>query len=214
MALAPGAPQNKPQNARLDGEDVDHPPSSGYPAANLGQVLGKLAVRSLSDPRGPDVVHTIAVPGDWLERGETIELELPRNLTCANCEGGGCDACDRAGAVTLRSRVEPIELVQVSLPERCRELDVGDGKTIVLRIPEHGGFSVNEGVPRGLLMLRVTTASEPDAGVTLHRASAPLEAEPARRELRAPKELVRLSFIIGVCLLFLFLLLLRLSGWL
>ena len=180
----------------------------------MGEVVGKLAVRSEDEPRGPDVVHSIAVPPEWLTNGETIEVELPRNLTCAKCEGGGCDACERAGAVSLRGKQEPGELLQVSLPARSADSETRTERVIVLRIPEHGGFSETAQLPRGFLLLRVTAGRKPDAGVSLCAHQVTHEPSTSERELRAPKELVRLSMLVGVILLVLFLLLLRLSGWL
>ncbi|HEY3497577.1 MAG TPA: hypothetical protein VGK73_22925 [Polyangiaceae bacterium] len=94
--------------------------------------------------------YRIRVPRDWLERGATIEFELPRHLTCAACDGGGCDPCHRSGAVTLRGRNEPSDLVQVSLPQGMRD------EAFLIRIPERGGLPpANAILPRGLLFLRV-----------------------------------------------------------
>ncbi len=58
------------------------------------------------------------MPAEWLLDGRCIEVELPRNLACANCGGGGCSRCNNSGAVTLRGRNELPEMVQVSLPEQ------------------------------------------------------------------------------------------------
>jgi hypothetical protein len=41
----------------------------------------------------------LEVPEAWLEQGAEIELRAPERLTCARCEGGGCDACGRSGAL-------------------------------------------------------------------------------------------------------------------
>src|SRR5688572_13362029 len=89
----------------------------GY-GLGLAEVLGRVTSRSLQIPRGPDVIHRIRIRREWLEAGALIEVEVPRNLRCAGCEGGGCDKCDRAGAVTLRGRAEPPEIIQVTLPRR------------------------------------------------------------------------------------------------
>ena len=64
------------------------------------KVLGR--VTAPDRPRGPDVVMTLSIPLDWMLAGATLEFELPRNLACAACGGGGCDACGRSGAVTIR----------------------------------------------------------------------------------------------------------------
>jgi hypothetical protein len=113
----------------------------------------------------------VRVPGEWLRAGATVEVELPRNLACAACEGGGCDRCDRSGAVTLRGRGEPAELVELTLPE-TGGLDGSDA--VILRIPDHGGLPKDgTGLPRGNLLLRVRGAPLADAGVARIRRSHP-----------------------------------------
>lgn len=159
-------------------------------------------------------MHSIEVPGDWLARGETIELTMPRNLTCANCEGGGCDACERAGALSLRGRKDPAYTVQVSLPEKDLSDQQARGQSLLLRIPEQGGFSSSEGVPRGLLMLKVTVADAPGPSVTLCQTQASLEPESTTHTLRAPRAVVVRSLVLGLLLFLIFLWMLHLSGWL
>ncbi|HWZ88732.1 MAG TPA: hypothetical protein VNW92_07775 [Polyangiaceae bacterium] len=139
-------------------------------------------------PRGPDVVHRIRVPRAWLEAGEVVEFELPRNLSCAACNGGGCDVCERAGAVALRGRNELPELLSVTLPTR-KTAAPGDARGVVIRIPEQGGLPA-EGLalPRGLLLLRVELAEAPDPGVSLVRPpSVPAVLERVALSLRVPK---------------------------
>ena len=128
----------------------------------MAELLGRVVQSELDSPRGPDASHRIRVPKDWIEQGSVIEFELPRHLTCRACEGGGCDICERSGAVTLRGRGEPPDLVEVTLPARPR------GESFVIRIPERGGLASPEsGLPRGQLFLRIEPAdgSEPSASV-------------------------------------------------
>lgn len=147
-------------------------------------------------PRGPDVVHRIRVPRAWLEAGEVVELELPRNLSCAACNGGGCDVCERAGAVALRGRNELPELLSVTLPTRKAEND-NELRGVVIRIPEQGGLpAVGLPLPRGILLLRVEPAEAADPGVSLVRppsVPAVLErvAERVALSLRVPKPMQR-----------------------
>lgn len=119
-------------------------------------------------------MHRIRVPEPWIRRGETIEIDLPRNLACAACQGGGCDVCDRAGATSLRGRQDPPESIEVTLPGQA---DVDPGSRVVLRIPGRGGLPTRPDVQeRGLLLLRIEVAEEPDASVRLvnpPRASVP-----------------------------------------
>jgi hypothetical protein len=166
----------------------------------MGEVLGRVVNADLDAPRGPDAAHRIRVPKRWLETGALVEIELPRNLTCASCEGGGCDACDRSGALTVRARGEPIGLLLVTLP--CA---TGSG-SVVIRIPEYGGLP-REGteLPRGHLLLRVEPGTKPDPSVTL----APDRVVEARRSTpvvpraavdRRPVWLVAGALAIGVAL--------------
>ncbi len=120
-------------------------------------------------------MHRIRVPSAWLEEGALIEFELPRNLKCAACEGGGCDRCERSGAISVRDKKELGEVVQVTLPRRNQPdfESTASGRTIVIRIPERGGVATKAELPRGNLLLRVILADSPDPGV------ARLEREPA-----------------------------------
>jgi hypothetical protein len=132
------------------------------------EVLAKVTSRTLNVPRGPDVTHRIRVPGAWLESGEVVEFEVPRNLTCAACSGGGCDVCQRSGAITLRGRQELPEFLTVTLPIRASGTG-GEARSITIRIPEQGGLPPDNGevLPRGLLLLRVEPAEVADPGVSL-----------------------------------------------
>ena len=136
-------------------------------------------------PRGPDVLHRIRVPRAWLESGDMVEFELPRNLTCAACEGGGCDACGRAGAITLRGRQELAEILSVTLPLRKPDREV---RSIVIRIPEQGGLPPEsaEALPRGLLLLRVEPAEVGDPGVTRITPTARPLSQRVIQSLRIP----------------------------
>jgi hypothetical protein len=141
----------------------------------LPEVLARVTSRALEGPRGPDVLHRVKVRREWLLVGEVIELELPRNVTCAGCGGGGCDACGRSGAITLRSRHEPAEVVEVTLPRRSAD-EVPDSRGITLRIPEQGGLP-DEGseLPRGVLLLTVVPSDAADASVR------PLRGVPSKK---------------------------------
>jgi hypothetical protein len=83
----------------------------------VAEILGKVT-RAIEPVRGADVVLKISVLEEWLLEGRCIEVELPRNLVCAQCGGGGCSKCNNSGAVSLRGRNELPEMVQVSLPEQ------------------------------------------------------------------------------------------------
>jgi hypothetical protein len=166
----------------------------------MGEVLGRVVSADLESPRGPDAAHRIRVPRRWLETGALVEIELPRNLTCASCEGGGCDACDRSGALTVRSRGEPIGILVVTLPTGA------PSGAVVIRIPEYGGLP-QEGsdLPRGHLLLRVEPGTKADPSVTLApdrvmEAKVPTPIAPAPGVERRPVWLVAGALAIGIVL--------------
>jgi len=103
------------------------------------------------------------VPVQWLREGCLLDVALPRNLVCAQCHGGGCDACGRSGAVSIRERRATEEPLRVSIPAQAE----ADGEThFILRIPERGGHAPEEsGHPRGLLLLTVAAGSAPSPQV-------------------------------------------------
>lgn len=162
-------------------------------------VLGKVT-GDLDAPRGPDVAFQITVPEGWL--GREVALVLPRNVHCAACGGGGCDRCERSGAITLRARDEEPAQVRVSLPS-AEVASAG----VCLRIPELGGSSPEEGCGRGHLLLTVRVGEEVSRDVTLVHVPGTL-SDDARRQL------MKRSLTMAVGLIALFLGMLKLSGWL
>jgi hypothetical protein len=167
------------------------------------------------------VLHRVKVRREWLALGEVIELELPRNLSCAACGGGGCDTCGRSGAITLRRREEPAEVVEVTLPSRAAD-EQPDSRGITLRIPEQGGLpDPGSDLPRGVLLLTVVPSQEPDPsikllhGVPSKRPPASIvdsDEMPKRLSEAAPKRRIALLIVIVVVVLWVLLLIwLRLS---
>lgn len=145
----------------------------------MSQVIARVVTGVHDTLRGPDVIHRVAIRREWLLEGETVDLVLPRNLSCAKCEGGGCDLCGRSGAISLRSRGEPPVSVQVTLPRRTSQ-ELREQTTFVLRVPDQGGAAPEAHVPRGLLLLRITPSSNTDAGIALAaRALEPSSVEMA-----------------------------------
>lgn len=191
----------------------------------LGKVTGAIDV-----PRGADVMHRLHIAAEWLDEGALIEFELPRNLKCAACEGGGCDKCERSGAISLRGRKDLAEIVQVTLPKRAESNleSTASGRAIVIRIPERGGFAEDPALPRGILLLSVVPSGSPDPGVarierpvmppvlTEEEAMPPPSEEPAARPpapaAPAPKSRVVPIVVVLVILWVLLLIWLRLTG--
>lgn len=121
------------------------------------------------------MLHRVAIERDWLLHGKLVELALPRNLTCAACEGGGCDRCGRSGAIALRARGEPAESLQLTLPKRT-SAELEEQPSFVVRVPGQGGKEGTQEVEaRGLLLLKITSSAKSDPGVRLVRRSTPVE---------------------------------------
>jgi hypothetical protein len=124
------------------------------------KVLGRV-VTSGDRPRGPDVQMSVGVPAAFMHEGATLLIELPRNLACASCKGGGCDRCERAGAVSLRGRSDPVETVELTLPKGA------EARALVVRLPDRGGLPAQgSDLPRGNLLLTIRPAEAADACVT------------------------------------------------
>ena len=107
--------------------------------------------QDLDEPRGPDVACSIEVPQSWFLQGATLQIQLPRLLSCARCDGGGCDACARSGAYRLP---DERPLLAVTLPRVTDDV-------LALRVQN----PVAGEVP-SLLVIRVAAGLEPSTGVT------------------------------------------------
>jgi hypothetical protein len=147
------------------------------------------------------VVHGVRVARSWLEAGDTIELTLPRNLHCAECDGGGCDRCGRAGAVSLWGREEPAAVLEVTLPRRTAAELRGE-PVLVLRIPDAGGWPApDSGHPRGHLLLRLTASADPDPSVVKRARDPSLRARPLSLTPESARRLLLRGGVVAVVLL-------------
>ncbi|WP_437501560.1 hypothetical protein [Sorangium sp. So ce1099] len=81
--------------------------------AELGQLIDREDLDASDGARGR---LSITVPAAWARGGADIEIAVPARVTCARCDGGGCDSCARSGAHrapaevaarTLRLRLPP-----------------------------------------------------------------------------------------------------------
>ncbi|EYF08138.1 hypothetical protein [Chondromyces apiculatus] len=89
----------------------------------LGQILDTGALDTAEGARGR---LRVTVPAGWEGEAADLEITAPARVTCARCEGGGCDACGRSGA--LRTPDDPAERVlRVRLPAHL-------GGGVVLRL--------------------------------------------------------------------------------
>jgi hypothetical protein len=147
------------------------------------------------------VVHGVRVARSWLEAGDTIELTLPRNLHCAECDGGGCDRCGRAGAVSLWGREEPAAVLEVTLPRRTAAELRGE-PVLVLRIPDAGGWPApDSGHPRGHLLLRLTASADPDPSVVKRARDPSLRARPLSLTPESARRLLLRGGVVAIVLL-------------
>lgn len=127
----------------------------------MAHILGKV-VADKDDQSGPDVLLDIVVERDWLREAKTIEIELPRHLTCAACQGEGCGICGHSGAITVRERSEIAEIVRVTLPHRDpMSPDMPDStRALTLKVPGYGGLPSPDSkvAARGRLLIRINTS--------------------------------------------------------
>jgi hypothetical protein len=115
--------------------------------ATLARVIDKDAIEGAS---GPSASTSVRVPRAWLARGDVIELVVPARLACARCEGGGCDRCNRSGALRIEGD-EAARRIRVGLPKRS----------------EDGAFSIRllqplgDGVKLDVLVLEIVASDAP-----------------------------------------------------
>jgi len=70
---------------------------------------------------GPRGRLTVDVLEPWLDGGSALEIVVPTRLACARCEGGGCDACAKSGAIRI-SGAEDLRRVRITLSQSARGL--------------------------------------------------------------------------------------------
>lgn len=133
----------------------------------LGRVLDHAA---LTAPRGPDGSWQVTVPASWMAGGRRVKITPPRTLECAACAGGGCDGCDRSGAVSLRAREEPPESFELALPRA----------PAIVRLPDRGGWD-RARLARGHLLLGVRPGARASSGVELAASDDLVVSRPPSR---------------------------------
>jgi hypothetical protein len=102
----------------------------------------------------PSALVRIDVPARWLEEGGTLVVDVPKRITCAACDGGGCSRCENAGAFRLSDQ-------DVAAPIRVR-LAASAAASKRVRIPSP--FGDQSASPIGLLFLELRPAETPSAG--------------------------------------------------
>jgi len=125
----------------------------------LSRVLDPAALDACDKPRGR---HVIEVPPGWA--GAVIEVVIPARVTCARCDGGGCDGCGRRGGHRVPG--DPTaRLVRVRLPS-----EMEDG--VMLRILRPFG---EDGAGIAQLHLEARAGAAASTGVTWCEAAVPEE---------------------------------------
>jgi hypothetical protein len=131
----------------------------GMNKREIGRVLDPEALALSS---APCAKLSVTVPEAWAAEGSEIVVTAPAQLVCARCDGGGCDACDRSGA--LRAPPEPERRVV-----RLRVPAASGG--VAIRLSEPFGPEC----PIGQLIVAIRPGLAPSAGVV---RSAPLATSP------------------------------------
>jgi len=94
----------------------DEPETEGEPPATLGSVLDG---SRLDDASARMASLKIDVKPRWLAAGGALFIDLPRRLTCATCDGGGCSRCKNSGGYRLTDSEERSPLrIEIAGTER------------------------------------------------------------------------------------------------
>ncbi len=180
----------------------------------VSEVLARVTTRTLMRHAVPMWCTAFRVPRAWLESGEVVEFELPRNLSCAACDGGGCDSCERSGRGHLARAGKSRPRFCRSRCPRANPSRTGEARGVVIRIPEQGGLPPEQAqaLPRGLLLLRVELADVADAGVSRvvqpeppeshERLSLRMIPKPSRQQLRLLAVAVAIVLLAGIAILY------------
>ena len=140
------------------------------PEHALGRILDPRALDGATGARGR---VRIAVPAEWLVGGCLLSLVVPRRLSCARCDGGGCDGCARSGVVRAPEGVAARTL-RASLPRLAGEAGVA------LRITQP--FGPDHPIAQLHLELRAAAT----ASACVRRLDPPITASPPPLALSWP----------------------------
>ncbi len=143
--------------------------------SSLGRVVDPCALDAGAGPRARLCVE---VPASWLAEGADLAITAPARLACARCDGGGCDTCERSGA--LRAPADAAaRLVHASVSPAGAQL------RIALRILHP--FGPDHGIEQLLIELRV--AGAPSACVARIEPPAPVAPATSGDLMRASEPL-------------------------
>ena len=156
--------------------------------AKLDRVTDPAALDACAGARARLAVD---VPASWLLDGADLTISAPLRLACARCDGGGCDGCERSGA--LRAPEDPaMRVLHARLPA-MRDA----GAAVALRIPAPFG----EEHPIAQLLVEVRVAVAPSDLVRRVEVARPLAiagaAPPAPSLLMVAAALVALALALA-----------------
>ena len=152
--------------------------------------VGKRSLGRVLDPSvldacpGPRARLSVEVSAAWLSEGADLVVTAPARLVCARCDGGGCDACARTGALRAPEGAGD-RVVRATLAPTPR--------AVALRIPHP--FGADHAIDQLLLELRPGAA--PSAGVERVARVAP-SGEAAAPAGRLPWPVVAAAVVAAV----------------
>ena len=118
--------------------------------SSLGRVLDPSALDASTGPRAR---LRVDVPESWLAEGAELSLTVPARLSCARCDGGGCDGCARSGALRAPEQAEA-RVVRAQVPRIAES-------AVAIRITYP--FGADHGIEQLLVELRA--AAQPSTMV-------------------------------------------------
>lgn len=119
---------------------------------------------ALAAEDGVRVRFAITIPLDALRRGAELEVDVPRRLQCARCDGGGCDRCDRTGIVRAPDD-DALRVVRVRVVSET-------GAAVEVRVPQP--FGGDSAIRQLLLEVRGSEETAPSVRAIRPLASTAL----------------------------------------
>jgi hypothetical protein len=147
----------------------------------LAQVVDREGLDAAGGARGR---LRLAIPAGWARDGAEIQIAVPARVSCARCDGGGCDGCARSGA--HRTPDDPAE------------------RTLTVRVPAEMSACIlvrfvkpfGEQAPLDQLLVELSAGNAASPGVT--RVELELSPEPEAAPARAPRLGAPLPWVLAV----------------
>jgi hypothetical protein len=152
--------------------------------------VGPQQLARVTDPKALDSADgqraklAIKVPPNWLEEGASLEVTTPKLLSCHRCDGGGCDSCERSGALSAPRKAE-LRRIKLAIPPRA----LNKGALQIRLVDPFDDSDIHQ------LFVQVRTAAEPSRGVKRIEEGALAETSEL---LNTQQLLLRVAIIIAV----------------